>query len=59
MNMTGVAMLFSAGTFLYVAAVHVLPELTARAGGSLRPLPLVTLVFGAFLPLLLGSDHHH
>lgn len=28
-NATGIAMLFSAGTFLYVATVHVLPELTA------------------------------
>ncbi|XP_004529990.1 zinc transporter ZIP9-B isoform X1 [Ceratitis capitata] len=27
MNATGIAMLFSAGTFLYVATVHVLPEL--------------------------------
>lgn len=26
-NATGIAMLFSAGTFLYVATVHVLPEL--------------------------------
>ena len=28
-NATGVAMLFSAGTFLYVATVHVLPELAS------------------------------
>lgn len=32
MNATGIAMLFSAGTFLYVATVHVLPELTAPHG---------------------------
>lgn len=34
-NATGIAMLFSAGTFLYVATVHVLPELTSGgpAGG--------------------------
>jgi solute carrier family 39 (zinc transporter), member 9 len=30
-NATGLAMLFSAGTFLYVATVHVLPELTQRS----------------------------
>ena len=30
-NATGIAMLFSAGTFLYVATVHVLPELTSNA----------------------------
>lgn len=29
LNVTGIAMLFSAGTFLYVATVHVLPELTS------------------------------
>ncbi|KAH8256376.1 hypothetical protein KR032_005304 [Drosophila birchii] len=32
-NATGIAMLFSAGTFLYVATVHVLPELTQGGGG--------------------------
>lgn len=32
LNATGIAMLFSAGTFLYVATVHVLPELTHSAG---------------------------
>ena len=32
-NATGIAMLFSAGTFLYVATVHVLPELTHNQGG--------------------------
>ncbi|XP_058815248.1 zinc transporter ZIP9 [Topomyia yanbarensis] len=32
LNATGIAMLFSAGTFLYVATVHVLPELTHNAG---------------------------
>lgn len=34
-NATGIAMLFSAGTFLYVATVHVLPELTqsSHSGG--------------------------
>lgn len=31
-NATGIAMLFSAGTFLYVATVHVLPELTQNTG---------------------------
>ncbi|XP_068153097.1 zinc transporter ZIP9 [Drosophila tropicalis] len=33
-NATGIAMLFSAGTFLYVATVHVLPELTGGGGHS-------------------------
>uniref|UniRef100_A0A1Q3FBW6 Putative zinc transporter zip9-a n=1 Tax=Culex tarsalis TaxID=7177 RepID=A0A1Q3FBW6_CULTA len=34
LNATGIAMLFSAGTFLYVATVHVLPELTHNTGGG-------------------------
>lgn len=34
LNATGIAMLFSAGTFLYVATVHVLPELTHNSGHS-------------------------
>ncbi|KAL7726664.1 hypothetical protein ACLKA6_017706 [Drosophila palustris] len=33
-NATGIAMLFSAGTFLYVATVHVLPELTQGGHGG-------------------------
>ncbi|KAG8222369.1 hypothetical protein J437_LFUL002988 [Ladona fulva] len=32
-NATGIAMLFSAGTFLFVATVHVLPELMDRSNG--------------------------
>ncbi|XP_034112168.1 zinc transporter ZIP9 isoform X2 [Drosophila albomicans] len=36
-NATGIAMLFSAGTFLYVATVHVLPELTHREQSSHSP----------------------
>lgn len=73
MNATGIAMLFSAGTFLYVATVHVLPELTAHGGHShgtvlgsdsverkgLRPLELFSLVLGTLLPLCLTVGHHH
>lgn len=65
-NGTGLAMLFSAGTFLYVATVHVLPELTKRSsgnchggGGMLRVSELAALVVGALLPVLLTSGHHH
>ncbi|XP_050314052.1 zinc transporter ZIP9 isoform X2 [Anthonomus grandis grandis] len=40
-NATGIAMLFSAGTFLYVATVHVLADLTqpAHHGGQYAKLP--------------------
>merc|ERR1712192_281340 len=66
---TGTAMLFSAGTFLYVATVHVLPEVTnvghghSHGGGEgksgFSKAELVTLVLGAILPLFLTMGHHH
>ncbi|XP_005811062.1 zinc transporter ZIP9-like [Xiphophorus maculatus] len=34
MNATGVGMLFSAGTFLYVATVHVLPEISSSSAAE-------------------------
>uniref|UniRef100_A0A7E4W563 Zinc transporter ZIP9 n=1 Tax=Panagrellus redivivus TaxID=6233 RepID=A0A7E4W563_PANRE len=36
---TGIMLLFSAGTFLYVATVHVLPELAASSNKQYRALP--------------------
>ncbi|KPJ17349.1 Zinc transporter ZIP9-B [Papilio machaon] len=39
-NATGIAMLFSAGTFLYVATVHVLPELTHTHAHTHTLLPM-------------------
>ncbi|XP_034943264.1 zinc transporter ZIP9 isoform X2 [Chelonus insularis] len=74
-NATGLAMLFSAGTFLYVATVHVLPELMTRNSNSYAHLPTVegappptsglkfkeimALVFGSLLPALITTGHHH
>lgn len=52
-NATGIAMLFSAGTFLYVATVHILPELVHNKLLSKRE--LLFLVGGAFLPILLAQ----
>lgn len=52
-NATGIAMLFSAGTFLYVATVHVLPELVHNKLLSLKE--MVFLIGGAFLPILLAQ----
>ncbi|GIY88136.1 zinc transporter ZIP9 [Caerostris extrusa] len=71
MNATGIAMLFSAGTFLYVATVHVLPEIAMQShrhspiGDSIpdskgfRKVELLILVVGALLPQLLSIGHHH
>ncbi|XP_077178714.1 zinc transporter ZIP9 [Paroedura picta] len=67
-NATGVAMLFSAGTFLYVATVHVLPEVggmghshkTEAAGGKgLSRLEVAALVLGCLIPLILSIGHQH
>ncbi|KAM4625775.1 zinc transporter ZIP9 [Polymixia lowei] len=68
-NATGVAMLFSAGTFLYVATVHVLPEVgggghshapTGGNGGKgLSKVEVVALVLGCLIPLVLSVGHHH
>lgn len=68
-------MLFSAGTFLYVATVHVLPELMTRhnnyshlpsvEGNStvnttgLKVRELSVLVVGSCLPALITTGHHH
>lgn len=67
---TGIAMLFSAGTFLYVSTVHVLNELTqghtaegnsGRTGSSnkLSNLELVLLTSGALLPVTFSVFHSH
>ncbi|XP_009880348.1 PREDICTED: zinc transporter ZIP9 isoform X2 [Charadrius vociferus] len=67
-NATGVAMLFSAGTFLYVATVHVLPEVGGIAhshkpestgGKGLSRLEVAALVLGCLIPLVLSVGHHH
>ncbi|XP_046711628.1 zinc transporter ZIP9 isoform X2 [Silurus meridionalis] len=63
-NATGVAMLFSAGTFLYVATVHVLPEVGGMGGHShssgggkgLSKVEVLALVIGCLIPLVLSSD---
>lgn len=56
-RLLGIAMLFSAGTFLYVATVHILPEITQHQ--QLKVTELLTLVTGSFLPSLLTINHHH
>lgn len=70
-NATGMAMLFSAGTFLYVATVHVLPEIAVQSHShssngetssepkGFRKTELIALIVGALLPLLLSVGHHH
>ncbi|CAD5223393.1 unnamed protein product [Bursaphelenchus okinawaensis] len=72
-NLSGMFMLFSAGTFLYVAAAHVLPELessenhhsssghqllsTGPQGISIKE--LIVILIGAFAPCILFTHHKH
>lgn len=67
-NATGVAMLFSAGTLLYVATVHVLPEVGGMGhshkpdptgGRGLSRLEVAALVLGCLIPLVLSIGHQH
>lgn len=74
-NATGIAMLFSGGTFLYVATVHILPELARFGVQTQTALPdtviavhehrgfskteLVVMVIGCILPLVLALGHRH
>ncbi|XP_078480858.1 LOW QUALITY PROTEIN: zinc transporter ZIP9-like [Lampetra planeri] len=59
---TGVGMLFSAGTFLYVAMAHVLPEISSSRADQAEAHPQrylgllesLTLLLGAGLPVLLA-----
>ncbi|CAL8111021.1 unnamed protein product [Orchesella dallaii] len=59
MNATALAMLFSAGTFLYVATVHVLPEVTKDSQNGFSRKEMLCLIVGIMLPLLFTSGHHH
>lgn len=59
MNATALAMLFSAGTFLYVATVHVLPEVTKDTQHGFSRKELLSLIVGIVLPLFLTAGHHH
>ena len=59
---TGIAMLFSAGTFLYVATVHVLNELiqgNSTEENRLTNTELLILTVGGFLPVVFSILHSH
>jgi len=69
-NATGIAMLFSGGTFLYVATVHILPKLarvsvSEQLNGSgevhmgFSMVELALMVSGCLLPLILALGHKH
>ena len=72
-NGTGLAMLFSAGTFLYVATIHILPELLKQSetgdsdaditlhkhGRILPKKEVLLLISGIIAPVFLGLFYKH
>ncbi|KAJ3306633.1 hypothetical protein HDV03_004763 [Kappamyces sp. JEL0829] len=70
---TGLVLLFSAGTFLYVASVHILPEIYLKDHASshsshehhshqeknLSYPQIFCLVFGMVVPMILSIQHEH
>lgn len=64
-------LLFSAGSFLYVATIHVMPELLHREALSnldtpstappprLSKVHFMAMIAGMFTPLLLQIEHSH
>ncbi|CAF3389905.1 unnamed protein product [Rotaria socialis] len=57
---TGLAMLFSAGTFLFVATVHVLPEVQSHyEDRQFRAIELLILIIGCCFPIILSMGHKH
>jgi zinc transporter 9 len=51
-------MLFSGGTFLFVATVHILPELIT-SGGALTWAEVWMIVFGIMFPAFINVEHGH
>ncbi|CAF0745265.1 unnamed protein product [Adineta ricciae] len=57
---TGIAMLFSAGTFLFVATVHILPEVQSHFDDrQFRAVELLILIVGCCFPIVLSMGHKH
>lgn len=59
-NSTGLCMLFSAGTFLYVSTIHVLPEVQSHNEDRQFLLgEMFSFIAGSILPLFLSIGHSH
>ena len=57
-EMLGLCLLFSAGTFLFTIAAHILPEISKKEGATEWRF-ITCLVVGILIPLALGGHHHH
>jgi len=55
--MMGLCLLFSAGTFLYTIAAHILPTISHSKDNTVGS--LVALVVGALAPLFISGTHSH
>eukprot|EP00887_Chlorella_sp_A99_P005296 scaffold1.g5296.t1 len=53
------ALLFSGGTFLYAATMHILPEILSLGSGRLGAAQLAAVCAGALAPVLLSWGHSH
>lgn len=52
--------IFSGGTFLYAATMHILPEVLSSGGGArMSGAQLAAVSAGALLPVALSWGHHH
>jgi len=53
--------IFSGGTFLYAATMHILPEVLASGGngGRMSSAQLAAVTVGSLLPVVLSWGHHH
>eukprot|EP00039_Didymoeca_costata_P008677 m.114942 g.114942 ORF g.114942 m.114942 type:complete len:326 (+) comp14184_c1_seq3:135-1112(+) len=60
LGMLALIMLFSGGTFLFVATVHILPEVMHANGGNLAWSEVWLIVLGIIFPMFLNvGDHGH
>lgn len=50
--------IFSGGTFLYAATMHILPEVLGDSG-HMSSVQLAAVVVGSLLPVALSWGHHH
>lgn len=54
----GLLLLFSAGTFLFTIAVHILPEISKKEGDHIEWKYVLCLIIGILAPLLIPEHEH-
>jgi zinc transporter 9 len=51
--------IFSGGTFLHAATMHILPEVLSGGSGHMSGAQLAAVTVGSLLPVALSWGHHH